>query len=110
MNVPLSRHQPSAKVSGSVQGKLFIINNIVSATVWMSECLLSEKVAILGLKNQRYLEPVVEVADVLSLMGSAGGAGRSLYPSRVRMWYFCRSLPTSFTLIERQPRLGLGCG
>ena len=36
--------------------------------------------------------------------------GSKRYPSRVRMWYFCRSLPTSLTLIERQPRLGLACG
>ena len=33
--------------------------------------------------------------------------GSSRYPSRVRMWYFCRSLPFNLTLIERQPRLGL---
>jgi hypothetical protein len=35
------------------------------------------------------------------------GVGR--YPFRVRMWYFFRS-PTSCTLIERHPRLGLGLG
>jgi hypothetical protein len=32
------------------------------------------------------------------------------YPARVRTWYFCRSFPTSLTVIVRQPVLGLGCG
>src|SRR5436305_15323873 len=36
------------------------------------------------------------------------GAGR--YPFLVRMWYFFRCSPTSFTLMARQPRFGLACG
>jgi hypothetical protein len=32
------------------------------------------------------------------------------YPSRVRTWYFCSSLPTRVTVILRQPRLGFGLG
>ena len=36
------------------------------------------------------------------------GCGR--YPSRVRTWYFWYCWPTSFTLMVRQPRLGLGRG
>jgi hypothetical protein len=32
------------------------------------------------------------------------------YPSRVRTWYFCRSLGASFTVILRHPRLGFGWG
>ena len=32
------------------------------------------------------------------------------YPARVRTWYFCRSFPTSLTVMVRQPVLGLGCG
>ena len=36
------------------------------------------------------------------------GWGR--YPFRVRIWYFFRCSPTSFTVTLRQPRFGFACG
>ena len=36
------------------------------------------------------------------------GWGR--YPLRVRIWYFLRCSPTSFTVTLRQPRFGFACG
>ncbi len=59
--------------------------------------------------NQGYFKSGAALAAMLlPLLTVVGGSKR--YPSRVRMWYFCKSGPTSFTLIERQPWLGLGCG
>jgi len=57
--------------------------------------------------------------DVLYLgTGSEEAAGEAMvaiwaglstrYPSRVRMRYFCAFSPTSFTVMARQPRFGLG--